>query len=143
MKTLREIMTTNCETVTPDENIYQIAVMMEQNDIGFVPVVRGDRLIGVVTDRDLAVRGYASKRPGSTPAEEVMTKDIVTASPDMAVDEAAELMSREMIRRLAVVEDGRLVGVVAIGDLVMQDQYQHIAGSTLRDISEHTDVPHH
>ncbi|WP_152395070.1 CBS domain-containing protein [Paenibacillus guangzhouensis] len=143
MKTLREIMTTNCETVTPDENIYQIAVMMEQNDIGFVPVVRGDRLIGVVTDRDLAVRGYATKRPGSTPAEEVMTKDIVTASPDMSVDEAAELMSREMIRRLAVVEDGRLVGVVAIGDLAMQDQFQHMASSALRDISEHTDVPHH
>jgi len=143
MKTLRDIMTTNCETVTPDENIYQIAVMMEQNDIGFVPVVKGDKLIGVVTDRDLAVRGYASKRPGSTPAEEVMTKNIVTATPDMTVDDAAKIMSKEMIRRLAVVENGHLVGIVAIGDLAIENHFDHLASGALSDISQHTDVPHH
>jgi len=143
MKTLREIMSTDCETVAPDQNIHQIAVMMEQNNIGFVPVVKNDKLIGVVTDRDLAVRGYAAKRPGSAQAEEVMTKNIVTATPDTTVDEAAKIMSQEMIRRLAVVENGSLVGIVAIGDLAIEDHYDHLASGALSDISQHTDVPHH
>ncbi|WP_314586679.1 CBS domain-containing protein [Paenibacillus terrigena] len=143
MKTLREIMSTDCETVAPDQNIHQIAVMMEQNNIGFVPVVKNEKLIGVVTDRDLAVRGYAAKRPGSAPAEEVMTKNIVTATPDTTVDEAAKIMSQEMIRRLAVVENGNLVGIVAIGDLAIEDHYDHLASGALSDISQHTDVPHH
>ena len=143
MKTLREIMSTDCETVAPDQNIHQIAVMMERNNIGFVPVVKNDKLIGVVTDRDLAVRGYAAKRPGSAQAEEVMTKNIVTATPDTTVDEAAKIMSQEMIRRLAVVENGSLVGIVAIGDLAIEDHYDHLASGALSDISQHTDVPHH
>ncbi|MFD0621087.1 CBS domain-containing protein [Paenibacillus sp. GCM10027629] len=143
MKTLREIMSTDCETVAPDQNIHQIAVMMEQNNIGFVPVVKNDKLIGVVTDRDLAVRGYAAKRPGSAQAEEVMTKNIVTATPDTTVDEAAKIMSQEMIRRLAVVENGSLVGIVAIGDLAIENHYDHLASGALSDISQHTDVPHH
>ncbi|WP_018757632.1 CBS domain-containing protein [Paenibacillus terrigena] len=143
MKTLREIMSTDVETVAPDQNIHQIAVMMEQNNIGFVPVVKNDKLIGVVTDRDLAVRGYAAKRPGSAQAEEVMTKNIVTATPDTTIDEAAKIMSQEMIRRLAVVENGNLVGIVAIGDLATEDHYDHLASGALSDISQHTDVPHH
>mgnify|MGYP001213391280 CR=1 FL=1 len=143
MKTLREIMTTDCETVSPEDDIYQIAVKMEQNNIGFIPVVDNKKLIGVVTDRDLVVRGYASKRPGSAPAKEVMTQNIVTASPDTTVDEAAKMMAKEMIRRLAVVDQGELAGIVAIGDLAITDHFDNIASDTLSEISQHTDVIHH
>jgi len=143
MKRLREIMTTNCETVSPDDDIYLIAVKMEKHNIGFIPVVDNNKLLGVVTDRDLVVRGYAAKKPGSTSAREVMTENIVTASPDTTVDEAADLMGKEMIRRLAVVDQGEFVGVVAIGDLAMSGQYDSIAADALSDISQHTDVMHH
>ncbi|MCM3039759.1 CBS domain-containing protein [Paenibacillus motobuensis] len=143
MKTLREIMTTNCETVSPEDDIYQIAIKMEKNNIGFIPVVDNKKLLGVVTDRDLVVRGYAAKRPGSTSATEVMTQNIVTASPDTTVDEAADIMAKEMIRRLAVVDQGELVGVVAIGDLAISGHFDSIAADALSEISQHTDVMHH
>ncbi|OPA77776.1 CBS domain-containing protein [Paenibacillus selenitireducens] len=143
MKTLREIMTTDYVTVSSEDDIYQIAVKMEQNNIGFIPVVDNKKLMGVVTDRDLVIRGYAAKRPGSTPAKEVMTQNIVTVSPDTTVEEAANMMSKEMIRRLAVVDQGELAGVVAIGDLAVTDQFDSIASDALSEISQHTDVVHH
>ena len=119
------------------------AIRSYYDNIGFIPVVDNKRLLGVVTDRDLVVRGYAAKRPGSTSATEVMTQNIVTASPDTTVDEAADMMSKEMIRRLAVVEQGELVGVVAIGDLATSGQFDSIAADALSEISQHTDVMHH
>lgn len=143
MKTLREIMTTDYITVSPEDEIYQIAVKMEQHNIGFIPVVDNKQLMGVVTDRDLVIRGYAAKKPGTTPAKEVMTNNIVTASSDTSVDDAANLMANEMVRRLAVVDHGELVGVVAIGDLATSGHFDHIAGNVLSEISQHTDVAHH
>ena len=117
MKTIKDIMSTDCVTVTLKDNLYEIAVKMKQNDIGFVPVVEGKRLLGVVTDRDLVVRGYAEKHSGSTAVEEVISKDVTTVTPDTTIDEAAKLMAREKIRRLPVVASGELFGVVAIAVL--------------------------
>src|SRR5690606_11283470 len=130
------IMTKDSVTVTTQDNVYEIALKMKQHDSGFMPVVDGKKLIGVVTDRDLAVRGYAEKKSGSTAVEEVMTKEVITASPQTSADEAAKIMAKNKIRRLPIVENGELLGVVAIGDLAVRDQLQDEAGEALSSISE-------
>lgn len=135
-KTVKQIMSTDCITVTPMDNVYEIALKMKQYDIGFIPVVEGSKLIGVVTDRDLVVRGFADKKEGSTAVKEVISPKVTSVSPDTSIDEAAKLMAREQIRRLPVVENGNLVGVVAIGDLAIRDHLEGEVGEALGKISE-------
>ncbi|MBJ6363287.1 CBS domain-containing protein [Paenibacillus sp. GCM10012307] len=141
MRTVKEIMTTDCITATQHDNIYELAVMMKNNDIGFVPIVEGRKLLGVVTDRDLVVRGYAQKHSGSTSVTEVLTTDIETIAPSTSVDEAARIMARNQIRRLPVVENGELLGVVAIGDLAIREIFADNAGEALSHISEQENQP--
>jgi CBS domain-containing protein len=139
MKKIKDIMSTDCVTVTLQDNLYEIALKMKQNDIGFIPVVEGKKLIGVVTDRDLVIRGYAEKHSGSTAVEQVITRDVATITPDTTVDEAAKLMAREKIRRLPVVQNGELIGVVAIADLAVREIFVNEAGNALSEISENVD----
>ncbi|RKN86659.1 CBS domain-containing protein [Paenibacillus ginsengarvi] len=139
MKKISEIMSTDCVTVTLQDNLYEIALKMKQNDIGFIPVVEGKKLIGVVTDRDLVIRGYAEKHSGSTAVKEVISKDVTTISPDATIDEAARLMASRKIRRLPVVQSGELVGVVAIADLAIREVFVDEAGQALSEISENVD----
>jgi CBS domain-containing protein len=129
-------MTKDCATVTLKDNVYECAVKMKQEDVGFIPVVEGNRLIGCVTDRDLVVRGYAEKREGSASVEQVMSHEIVCASPETSVDEAAKMMAQHQIRRLPVCENGQLVGIVSIGDLAVRDIFEDEAGEALSKISE-------
>lgn len=138
MRKVSEIMTHEVVTVTPEDNVYEVAVKMKQHDTGFIPVVEqgSDKLIGVITDRDLVVRGIAEKHPGSTAVETVMTRDIKTAKADMSVDEAAELMAEQQIRRLPVTEGDRLIGIVSIGDLAVRNIFADNAGEALSDISQ-------
>jgi CBS domain-containing protein len=139
MKKVQEVMTKKCVTVTPQDNIYEIAVKMKDNDTGFIPVVEregSDKLVGVVTDRDLVVRGYAAKHSGSSSVDAVMTTGIRTAKADMSVDQAAELMSEQKIRRLPVTEGDRLIGIVSIGDLAVRNIFADNAGEALSQISE-------
>jgi len=135
-RTVKEIMTTDCVCVTPQDNIYEAAVKMKQHDIGFIPIVEGKKLIGVCTDRDLVIRGYAEKHSGSTSITEVMTRECITCSPDTSLDEAAKIMSDKQIRRLCIVENGELVGVCAIGDLAVRNNLIDEAGHALHEISE-------
>ncbi|GGI43032.1 CBS domain-containing protein [Paenibacillus marchantiophytorum] len=134
-RTVKDIMSKDCVTVTLQDNVYEIAVKMKQHDIGFVAVVEGKKLIGVVTDRDLVVRGYAEKKSGSTAVEEVITTNIATIDPSMSIEEAAKVMAKDQIRRLPVVENGELVGVVAIGDLAVRGNFEDEAGEALSRIS--------
>ncbi|MGQ3477655.1 CBS domain-containing protein [Paenibacillus sp. TY11] len=139
MKKVQEVMTKKCVTVTPQDNIYEVAVKMKDNDTGFIPVVEregSDKLIGVITDRDLVVRGYADKHSGSSSVDAVMTTGIRTASADMSVDQAAELMAEQQIRRLPVTEGDRLIGIVSIGDLAVRNIFADNAGEALSHISE-------
>jgi CBS domain-containing protein len=137
LKKVSEIMTHDVVTVTPKDNVYEVAVKMKENDTGFIPVVEGgDKLIGVITDRDLVIRGIAEKRPGSTAVDEVMTKGIKTASREMSVDEAAELMAQQQVRRLPVCEGDRLIGIVSIGDMAVRHIFADNAGEALSEISE-------
>lgn len=135
-KTVKQIMSTDCVTVTPKDNVYEIALKMKQHDIGFIPVVEGKKLLAVVTDRDLVVRGFADKKEGSTAVMEVVSQNPTTITPDTPVGEAAKIMARDKIRRLPVVENGELVGVVAIGDLAIRDVFEDNVGEALGKISE-------
>ncbi len=136
MRKIADVMTTGCVAVTPKDNIYEAAVAMRDHDIGFVPVVEGNRLLGVITDRDLVVRGYAEKHSGSTSVMDVLTDNVRTVSPNLSVDEAAALMAAEQIRRLPVVEHGELKGIVSLGDLAIREIFVSEAGEALSGISE-------
>lgn len=136
MQTLRDIMTTNCVTVSSQDTLNSAAQKMKQHNIGIIPVVEGNNLVGVVTDRDLAIRGYGEQKTGAEPVSQVMSTNVTTASPDMTTEEAAKLMARQQIRRLPVVENGQLAGIVAIGDLAVRKEDDAKAGKALSEISE-------
>ncbi|RJE86930.1 CBS domain-containing protein [Paenibacillus sp. 1011MAR3C5] len=139
MKAVRELMSTNCKTVTLQDNVHEIAVLMAENDIGFVPVVETEdhnKIIGVVTDRDLVLRGYAQKRPGSCPVQDVMSGSLITISPDQDAEAAADLMAQHQIRRLPVVDNDKLVGIITLGDLSLGSTTGRDAGIALSEISE-------
>lgn len=136
MAAIKEIMSKDCVTASPSETIFDIAAKMKNHDIGFIPVVEGKKLIGVVTDRDLVIRGLAENKSGSAQAKEVLSQPLTTVSPETSVEECAKIMAREQIRRLPVVENGELVGVVAIGDLAVRELHNEKAGQALSEISE-------
>ncbi|WP_203457066.1 CBS domain-containing protein [Paenibacillus tepidiphilus] len=138
MKTVKEVMTARPATVTLLDNIYEVAVKMKEHDTGFIPVVDsadGQTLLGVITDRDLVIRGYAEKHSGSTAVETVMSKDILSVSPAATVDEAAEIMAEHQVRRLPVCEGQKLLGIISLGDLAVRNVFADEAGEALSDIS--------
>ncbi|MGH9363110.1 MAG: CBS domain-containing protein [Thermoanaerobaculia bacterium] len=121
---VREIMTENPACCTPDQTVREAARLMAQNDCGSIPVVEGSsrRLVGVITDRDLAIRVLAEGRGPDTPVGEVMTRDPVFCGPDDDVEKVERLMAERQVRRIPVVEDGRVVGVVAQADLALHPE---------------------
>ncbi len=136
-RTLREIMTTDLTTVTLQDNVYEVAVKMRDWDVGIIPVVdEKNDIIGVITDRDIVIRGLAEKREGSAAVHEVMTRDILLGHPEMTVNEAAGIMAQHQVKRLPVVEDGKLVGMVALGDLAIRQVHHDEASEALYQISE-------
>jgi CBS domain-containing protein len=133
---IRDVMTPNPRTVSPNDTIQTAAQVMQAEDTGAVPVVDAGRVLAVVTDRDIVVRVVAEGGPASTPVREVATQNVVFATPDMSTREASDLMSEHQIRRLPVVEDDRLVGIVSIGDLAVKEGKDSRIGDTLQNISE-------
>ena len=134
---LREVMTGPVIRIHPDESVAVAARTLTNYNIGILPVCGADgRLRGLVTDRDLVTRCVAAGRsPVNTTVREVMTPRLICAAPDMDVAEAAGLMGREQIRRLPVVENGRLCGMVSLGDLAVQKESCLDAGEALSGIS--------
>src|ERR687895_2591972 len=118
-KGIREIMTSNPCTIDADKPVGYAAKMMRDEDVGLAPIVEGDRLIGTLTDRDIAIRVVAEgKDPESTTVRAVASTQLVTIDPQQDLDEALRLMAKHQVRRLPVVEeDGRLVGIVAQADV--------------------------
>ena len=116
---IRELMTENPKTVSSDATVVEAARVMREDDVGLVPVVDGDRLVGTVTDRDIAIRIVAEERdPNNTTVRETASTDLVTIDPEQDLGEALRLMAQHQVRRLPVVEeDGRLVGIVAQADV--------------------------
>ena len=129
---VRDVMTTDLETCPTDTPIEQVARTMRDRDIGDVLVTEGDRLRGIVTDRDLVVRCLAEKAdPSTTTVGGAVSGDLVVVTPDMPVEEAIRLMAEHSVRRLPVVEDGRPVGILTMGDLAMERD----PSSVLADVS--------
>lgn len=125
---ISEVMTTNVETVSADQTAREAASFMLRANAGSIPVCEGDRVIGMITDRDIAVRGIAEGRGPDTPISELMSADIVCAREDDDTNDVAERMSSEQVRRLPVVdENDRLVGIVSLGDLSREGPEQAAA----------------
>jgi CBS domain-containing protein len=133
---IREVMTPNPRSVSPNDSIQNAACIMRDEDAGSVPVVDNGRAVGIVTDRDIVVRVVAEGGQLNRPVRDIVTSALVSATPDMSTREAAELMSEHQIRRLPVVENDRLVGIVSIGDLAVKEGKDGRIGDTLQHISE-------
>lgn len=131
-----DVMTRNVQTVRPDEPVQQAASFMLTADAGSIPVTDGDRLIGMITDRDIAVRGVAKGYGPDTPVRELMTDDIVSARADDDVEEVATKMSQAQVRRLPVIDENeRLCGIVSLGDLAREADDES-ANEALEGVSE-------
>ena len=118
---ISEVMTRDVQTIQPDQPVQQAASFMLSTDAGSIPVTEGDRLIGMITDRDIAVRGVAQGHGPDTPVRELMSNDIICARIDDDCDEVANKMSEAQVRRLPVVdEQERLCGIVSLGDLARE-----------------------
>ena len=133
---LKDIMTNSVVRIHPEESVAAAARILARYNIGALPVCGSDgKICGVVTDRDLVTRCIASARsPEHTQVREIMTGRIVTASPEMEIGVAAHLMGRQQIRRLPVVEDGKLCGMVSLGDLAGREESIPEAADALGDI---------
>ena len=133
---LREIMTDTVIPIHPEESVAVAARALTHYNIGALPVCGADgKLCGMVTDRDLVIRCLASgKSPEETKVRDVMTGRVVSAPPDMDASVAAHLMGRQQVRRLPVVENGRLCGMVSLGDLANREESSMDAADALGDI---------
>lgn len=135
---LKEVMTRDPECVAPDTTLQEAAQRMRDRDVGPLPVCENDRLVGILTDRDISVRAVAEGRdPRATEVREAMTPGIDYCFEDEDVSEAARIMKAKQIRRLAVLNrDKRLVGIVSLGDLAVKRGDEEQAGEALERISE-------
>ena len=115
---ISDVMTRDVQTIRPDQSAQDAARFMLKSDAGSIPVTDGDRLIGMITDRDIAVRGVAKGFGPETPVRELMTDDIICAREDDSVDDVASKMSEAQVRRLPVIDSNeKLCGIVSLGDL--------------------------
>jgi CBS domain-containing protein len=133
---IRDVMTPDPRCVSPSDSIKDAARIMRDEDTGAVPVVEDGRPVGILTDRDIVVRAVAEDSQLNRPVRDIVTSGVLSASPDMSTREAAELMSEHQIRRLPVVENDRLVGIVSLGDLAVKEGRDSRVGDALQHISE-------
>jgi CBS domain-containing protein len=140
---VREFMTRNAECVAPTDTVRDAAGRMKDLDVGALPVCDNDRLVGVITDRDIATRSVAAgHNPNADPVRDVMTPGIVYCFEDEDAEEAAGRMREKQIRRLPVLNrDKRLVGIVSLGDLAVETHDEKLSGRTLSGISSPA-LPH-
>ncbi|WP_053958548.1 CBS domain-containing protein [Sulfobacillus thermosulfidooxidans] len=131
-----EIMTKKVFTVSPSDSIQKAAELMKKVDCGSLPVLENDKVAAVVTDRDITIRAVAEGKGPDTPVKSVMFSKVVTISPDADAKEAANMMADHQIRRLPVVENGKLVGILAIADLARVNIFVTESGQALSEISE-------
>ena len=133
---IRELMSRDVRTVAPSQSIKDAAHIMNSIDVGSIPVVDNQRLVGVITDRDIVLRSVAKGQNLDQKISDIMTTNITTVTPDTEVHEAANIMATNQIRRLPVIENENLVGIVAIGDLAVEGKYVDESGEALHNISK-------
>jgi CBS domain-containing protein len=136
-KNVADVMTARPRCATPDTPLQEVAQIMEAEDVGAVPVIDGDRLVGMVTDRDIVVRALAQgKDPRGMPARFAASQELVSVKPDQGLDDALRLMAQSQVRRLPVVDDDdRLVGIISQADLALEMK-DKVTGELLEEISQ-------
>jgi CBS domain-containing protein len=140
MMKVKDIMTKNPETVGPGTTVADVARLMRDLDVGIVPIVNEDDLMGVITDRDITIRVTAAGlAPFEVSVQDFLSPNPVTVSPNDDVDKARQLMADHQIRRLLVTDENKLVGILSIGDVATKDRSEDTeTGETLEEISEPT-----
>lgn len=134
---VRDVMTKSITSIPPEATIKDAAQIMQQQNVGSVPVVDANGLVGIVTDRDIVVRNIASGQdPMSTPVKNVMTSQVTTVTPEEDVQKITQIMSSRQIRRIPVVEDQQLVGMVSLGDVATTGKTDMEASEALAEISK-------
>ena len=136
-QSIKDVMTSDPCTIDADKSVAYAAKMMREEDVGLAPIVEDDKLIGMLTDRDIAVRVVTEKKDtNQIKVRDVASKQVVTIDPQQDLDEALRIMAKHQVRRLAVVEeDGKLVGVVAQADVARQGDDKK-TGTLVEEISE-------
>ena len=136
-ESIRDVMTSKLCTIDASKTVAYAAKMMQEEDVGLAPIVEGNKLVGMLTDRDITIRVVAEgKDPNAVKVLEVASSELVTVNPQQDLDEALRMMAKHQIRRLPVVEeDGRLVGVVAQADVAREGDAE-ATGRLVEEISE-------
>ena len=134
----KDIMTPRVECVSPETPIRDVAQLMKVHDVGFLPVLDNDRLVGTVTDRDIVLRVVAdAKDVEYTKTRDAMTNEVIWCYEDQSIDEVADVMAKEEIRRILILNHAkRPVGVLSIGDLAQAGGQQRTAGETIKEIAK-------
>jgi CBS domain-containing protein len=122
MRKVKDVMIKNVKTIHPSASMAEAAKLMKKNRIGSLVVVEGDRPVGIITERDLAYKIIAEEKGADMTVREVMTADLKTAEPEKSIKDAARLMAAHVIRRLPVVEGGKLVGIISIEDIMRAEK---------------------
>jgi CBS domain-containing protein len=119
-KSVRDAMTEDPRSIGPSVSVVEAARLMREGDIGSLPITDDEQLVGMITDRDITTRVVAEAAdPKMTPVGDVYSRDLISVAPDKDLEEALQLMARHQVRRLPVVENGRLVGIVALADIAL------------------------
>ena len=133
---VKDIMSTDVVCLSRDDTVERAAQLMDQNDIGSIPVCDGSTVVGIVTDRDIALRSMGTGGDGRQTVGQIMTASPVVADPEADVHEVAKLMSEHQVRRIPIVQQGSLVGIVSLGDISTDPQLQDGAEQALSNISQ-------
>ena len=137
---IKDVMTKSVETVRPDQTLQEAASRMKSLDVGPMPVCENDRLVGMITDRDIVVRAAADGRDvRTTKVRDAMTPEVVVCSEDDDVKDAARTMKERQIRRLVVVDgQKRVAGIVSLGDIAVDTSDEKMSGRVLEEVSKPT-----
>ena len=139
MQKLKDLMSRDVKVISPDMTIRDAARKMRDGDFGMMPVGEDDRLIGTISDRDIAIRAVAEGKDAATSVRDVMSEGVAWAYEDDSVEEATKIMSERQVRRLPVVDrNKRLVGIVALGDFAVESSEIRPAAQALSEISKPT-----
>jgi CBS domain-containing protein len=136
-----EVMTHALATCAPEASVAHVSAIMRDRDVGNVLVVAGGKLCGIVTDRDLALQALTGKDdPLQTPISKFMSTKIVTGETTWSLERVARLMARHQVRRVPIVQDGQLVGIVSLGDVARRESRKRLVAKSLRAVSTPIDV---
>ncbi|MCY8036524.1 CBS domain-containing protein [Bacillus paralicheniformis] len=135
MTTISNAMSKQVATISSNQAVQEAAELMSRHNIGAIPVVDQGVLKGMITDRDITLRTTAEGQDGQTPVSNVMTTNVVSGNPNMSLEEASQLMAQSQIRRLPIVDNNHLVGILALGDLAVNEMSNESAGQALTNIS--------